>query len=533
MVVNLFLNFYVDPNLGRQCELDESLHNNINNSHIDTIHIFVDELAYDYIIKNFENINKFNFIIQDKRPTYSDYFITTRQYPDDINIITNADIYFDDTFKILKYLPWDTDTCFALSRWDKKYIGDTGEFELIHYDVECSQDCWVFFGKVKCDITVDFTCGILGCDNKVAYHLSKSGYKVLNPSKTIKCIHTHNSNHRNYVRDENCKTFYRIPDPYLFIPTSELETPKGIQLFNIPNHIINTNVYSNLLHDNIVIDFETTIKEYVGAKYAVTFNSATSAIFLALLGKEITVKIPSMIPPVVLNAIITSGNKYKFVDNVNWVGGSYILHDFGDYKIVDSAQRLDRNQFKDECNDNDLMIFSFYPTKPIGTCDGGMIVSNDLNKIIKLKELALNGMSFSENNWERKIMLPGYKMYMNSIQCDIALRNFKNYESKLKQLGEIRSKYNAELDYSNTSNHLYTIDVENRVKFLEHMKYNRIVCGVHYDAAHLNPVYSQPNTICPMSEKKSLQTVSIPFHEMLTLGDTDIIINHIKRFIIK
>ena len=129
-----------------------------------------------------------------------------------------------------------------------------------------------------------------------------------------------------------------------------------IQLFNINNHIIDTSNYSNLLHDKIVNEFEFKILEYVGAKYAVTFNSATSAIFLSLLNKNITLNVPSMLPPVVLNAIITSGNDYKFTDNTDWVGGSYVLHNFKDYKIVDSAQKIEKNQFKNECDSHILNI---------------------------------------------------------------------------------------------------------------------------------------------------------------------------------
>ena len=66
-----------------------------------------------------------------------------------------------------------------------------------------------------------------------------------------------------------------------------------------------------------------------------------------------------MMPPVVANAILTSGNKINFIDDVDWVGNSYTLHQFDDYKIVDSAQKLERNQFQNECNPEDLMIFSF------------------------------------------------------------------------------------------------------------------------------------------------------------------------------
>ena len=117
-----------------------------------------------------------------------------------------------------------------------------------------------------------------------------------------------------------------------------------IQLFNVNNHIIDTSKFSNLLHDKNVIELEEKIANYVGAKYACSVNSATNAIFLSMLDKNTTVNLPSVIPPVVANAILTSGNRIFFIDDVNWVGDSYVLHEFEDYKIVDSAQKLQRNQ---------------------------------------------------------------------------------------------------------------------------------------------------------------------------------------------
>lgn len=304
-----------------------------------------------------------------------------------------------------------------------------------------------------------------------------------------------------------------------------------INLFNLNNHIIDTSEYQNLLHDNIVQKFEKEISNYVGAKYSVSFNSATSAIFLFFSQyKNLTVKVPSMIPPVVLNAIITSGNDYEFSDDISWVGDSYMLHKFENFKVIDSAQKIEKNQFKKECDPQDLMIFSFYPTKPIGSCDGGMIVSDDLEKITKLREMALNGMSFSENNWERKIKFPGYKMYMNSIQCDIALKNFEKYEDKLEKLKKIREIYNEEFNLNNISNHLYRIDVDDRDNFIKYMKEKEILCGIHYQSLHDHEVYRKKNSVCPLSEKSSKTTVSIPFHEELTKDNIKHIINSINKW---
>jgi UDP-4-amino-4-deoxy-L-arabinose-oxoglutarate aminotransferase len=174
------------------------------------------------------------------------------------------------------------------------------------------------------------------------------------------------------------------------------------------------------------------------------------------------------------------------------------------------------------------MIFSFYPTKPIGSCDGGMIVSDDLNKILHLKEMALNGMSFSENNWDRKIKFPGYKMYMNSIQCDIALRNFENYKSKLERLSYIREYYNENLGLNNTSSHLYRINTNDRDTLINNLKKHNVQTGIHYKSLHNHEVYKINDDLLPNSEIESLTTLSIPFHEKLTNNDIEKIIKIIN-----
>ena len=119
-----------------------------------------------------------------------------------------------------------------------------------------------------------------------------------------------------------------------------------IKLFNIESHHIDTSKYSNLLHDRVVRDIECKIADYVNAKYSVSLNSASSCLFLCMVNKDVVVNIPSMIPPVVANAILTSGNTIEFADDSDWPGYSYVLYEFADYKIIDSAQKLKKNQFK-------------------------------------------------------------------------------------------------------------------------------------------------------------------------------------------
>ena len=297
-----------------------------------------------------------------------------------------------------------------------------------------------------------------------------------------------------------------------------------INLLHVENYTVNTSQFSPLLNDKIVQQFEEDVCDFVGAKYACSIHSATMAIFFSLLEKEKQIiDIPSIMPPVVPNAIITSGHSVNFVDDIDWVGSSYILKDFGSYKIIDSAQQLDRNQFMNQANDEDLMIFSFYPTKPVGGLD---------EKIDRLKVLSRYGMSLADNSWERKLLLPGWKMYMNSVQCYIAHQNLLRLEQKQKRFDEIRSVYNSEFGANNVSRHLYRLNVEDNTAFLDIAKQKGIQCGIHYKALHLNDIYKSTHLSLAKSEKHHHTTISIPFHEKLTDEQVYYIIKEIKPYVI-
>ena len=301
---------------------------------------------------------------------------------------------------------------------------------------------------------------------------------------------------------------------------------------HINNYTIDTSQFEPLLHDPVVEQFEQSIADYVGAKYACSFHSATMAIFLALLGDEKkTISIPSVIPPVVANAILCSGNEIEYYDDVDWVGSSYLLHDFGDYKIIDSAQQLSKGQYSQQAEDQDLMVFSFYPTKPVGSCDGGMIVSNDKRKIDRLRVLSRNGMSLEADSWDRKILLPGWKMYMNSIQATIAMKNFNKLPEKMLRYEEIKYRYNKSFNLDNKSNHLYRITVDNNDNFLSIMKDKGIQCGIHYRAIHEMNCYKVSGTKLPKSEKTSKTTASIPFHEELSDEQIRYIIKEVSPYV--
>jgi hypothetical protein len=99
----------------------------------------------------------------------------------------------------------------ALTRWES-------EIEL-HKNAHGSQDVWIFKGSVNQMTGADITMGTAGCDNKIAWLIEKEGYKIINPSKTVKCIHVHKSDIRTYNVIEDRK---KIKPPFKIIQSTSL-----------------------------------------------------------------------------------------------------------------------------------------------------------------------------------------------------------------------------------------------------------------------------------------------------------------------
>ena len=84
---------------------------------------------------------------------------------------------------------------------------------LFRSDVGDSQDTWIMLGKPKVLNYCNFYMGVPGCDNLIAYKFFESGYRVLNPSKTINCWHLHDSELRSYSETNRLLDFYLLIKP--------------------------------------------------------------------------------------------------------------------------------------------------------------------------------------------------------------------------------------------------------------------------------------------------------------------------------
>jgi hypothetical protein len=187
--INLYLNHYVDSNPTRQAEIEVCLKKNLSNP-------------------------SFNVVLFESqgRVKYKEFFNFINQYTaeDDINIISNLDIYYDESIELCRQM--GKKDFYALSRWDIKK-----NRIVAHYARAESQDTWVFRGRTN--IKGDFYLGLRGCDNRLAYEAKTAGYDVHNPSHTIKIYHFHSSRIRNYsIRNKNDV----VPGPYVIVPPTSL-----------------------------------------------------------------------------------------------------------------------------------------------------------------------------------------------------------------------------------------------------------------------------------------------------------------------
>ena len=185
--IRLFYNYYEDKNIRRKNEIDMCLKNNMDNSLLDII--IVESEINPTFDSMFEKINRLTG-------------------PNDINIICHTDIFFDDTIALVSKIK-DKEV-YALGRWDWNTIRISN---LV--DNNSIQNAWIIKGKIE-GVMGNFPMGKLGSAGRIAYEFQRVGYKVTNPSRSIRAHHVHNSKVKHYTEND------RIQGEYLSVPIISL-----------------------------------------------------------------------------------------------------------------------------------------------------------------------------------------------------------------------------------------------------------------------------------------------------------------------
>ena len=181
----------------------------------------------------------------------------------------------------------------------------------------------------------------------------------------------------------------------------------------------------------IVRMFEEEIAEYTGAKYVVTVDSCTNALFLVckyLKVKEVT--IPSQTYLSVPMSVMHAGGDIIFdkTPKVNHWKGIYQLKP---YPIYDAAKRFTSNMYIK----GSYMCLSFHIKKLLNIGKGGAILTDNKEAYEWFKRARYEGRSekfYKEDNIETL----GWNMYMTPQQASHGLALMQNYPLHVPDLGE-------------------------------------------------------------------------------------------------
>ena len=182
----------------------------------------------------------------------------------------------------------------------------------------------------------------------------------------------------------------------------------------------------------IVKMFEEEMAHYTGAKYAVSVDSCTNALFLCCKYLNVgEVELPKHTYLSVPQSVINSGGSVKF-KHIEWSG----MYKLSPYPIYDSAKRLTSNMYVP----GSFMCLSFHIKKQLPIGKGGMILLDDEDAYTWFKKARYEGRSEVMYKMDN-INSVGWNMYMTPEEAARGLTLMQNYPEHNEDLGEVNGGY--------------------------------------------------------------------------------------------
>ena len=320
-----------------------------------------------------------------------------------------------------------------------------------------------------------------------------------------------------------------------------------------------------------VEEFEKALCEYLGIKYAVVANSATSALHIAyeciglkdgdeIITSPITfcatsnmaiecgakpifcdVKFDGNIDERLIENLIT--NKTKAIVPVDFGGKSVeidkiktICEKHNLFLIEDASHALGSEFSGRKVGSNvDIAIFSFHAIKPITTFEGGALVTNDEKVYEKAKLLRSHGI-VKKKLWNYDMVELGRNYRLSDVACALGISQLKRLDEFIQKREKI-AKYYDEVFKDNpyfttikltqkSSHHLYPILLDRsfwceKEEIFEALHVQGVGVQVHY-----KPVYQFSYYKNLFGEQKFANAeefykaeLSLPCHQQMSLED--------------
>lgn len=324
-----------------------------------------------------------------------------------------------------------------------------------------------------------------------------------------------------------------------------------------------------------IAEFEKSIADYVGAKYAVAFSNGTAALhgacYAAGIGegdevitspitfaasancvrymngtvvfadidektynidvneieKLITPRTKAIIPvdftgqPADMDPIMELAKKHQLIvieDGAHSLGATYKGRKVG--------------------NLADMTMFSFHPVKPVTTAEGGVIVTDNeeyYKKMLRFRGHGIEQTAYAQEqgNWYYEMTDLGYNYRMTDVQAALGISQMKKLDTFIAKRQELANFYNEQFanekeftvpyQLPNTLSgwHLYSIKLPEHVdrkRVFELMREANIGVHVHYIPVYWHPYYAKlgyQKGLCPKAEKWYEHALTLPLHTNL------------------
>lgn len=338
-----------------------------------------------------------------------------------------------------------------------------------------------------------------------------------------------------------------------------------------------------------IAEFEQTVADYVGAKYAVAISNGTSALHAACFAAGIGPGDEVITTPLTFaasaNCVLYCGGTPVFADvdpktynidpddirrkitdrtkaiiAVHLAGQPCdmdaihsIAREHGLIVIEDGAHALGSvYKGKKVGSLSDMTTFSFHPVKPITTGEGGMIVTDNEDFYKKMVLFRSHGitrddsmMTRNDGPWFYQQFDLGYNYRITDIQCALGCSQMKKLDRFLARRKEIVARYNEafadcdniitpyQLSDTESGWHLYIVQVKNcdRRQVFEKMREKGIGVNVHYIPVYMHPYYQEhgyENVHCANAEEIYSHIISLPLYPGLTSEQQDYVIDTLK-----
>jgi perosamine synthetase len=344
-----------------------------------------------------------------------------------------------------------------------------------------------------------------------------------------------------------------------------------------------------LAHGEYNHKFEDAFAELVGVEHAISVNSCTSALELAIRANGIRgeVVMPSFTWVASANSAVVSGATPVFceVDPVTrnvtadtlveriterteavmvvHFGGQpcrmaeieKLCADRGLLLIEDSAETIGATSYGRQVGSFGVGCFSFFPTKNITTGEGGMFTCGDSELATRVRAMIGHGVTSStfereraERPWIRAAEMPGHNFRMPNPLAALGYTQIRKLPELNRRRVEIARLYGDALaqlpvmtpvvaeDVTHVYQ-MYTLEVDEKIRnqVVHKLREAGIGASVHFDPpVHLQPAYTAQGSRegeLPITEGLCGRLVTLPMYPDMTPDDVDAVAGALERIL--